>query len=498
MEVTPVRDVFLGIDLGTSSVKAVAVDESSTVIATAHRTYAVERPHPLWAEQSPEGWWRATVQAVRELLLGGQDLNVVSVGLSGQMHGLVLIAGNGEVLRPAIIWSDSRTGAQLDDWRERIGADEVLRTTGFPIAAGMFGVSLQWVRDNEPDIYGAASVAFTPKDYLRFRLTGLIGTEPTDAGATLVYDLRHGGPATNILDAVSLRADLLPASIPSLRIAGVVTAEASAETGLPAGTAVAAGGGDQAMAALALGLNDPSRAAVAISSGGTVIKPTRRPLDATTGLHVMPHAVAGTWLAMGVVLSAGLGMDWLSTQLFGRERSSSEIARLMAEAELVDPGAEGLLFSSNLGGTRTPVVDSSVRASIIGLGFQHTQAHVARAMVEGVCVELNRSLESMTESGESIRDLVISGGGARSSLWRQTLSDVTGLPVHVSSDLEHSALGAAFAGAIAVERELVVDFSERIHETVYPDPDRVELYRHLATDLSRVEQALENRKEVPA
>jgi xylulokinase len=489
------RDVFLGIDLGTSSVKVVLVDENAEVVGSAQEHYPVERPHPRWAEQDPESWWTATVRAVRRTLADG-DSTVVSVGLSGQMHGVVVLDGHGTPLRPAIIWSDSRATAQVEDWQARLGNDTVLELTGFPIATGMFGVSLQWIRDEEPDVYARAAVALLPKDYLRYRLTGALNSEPTDAGASLVFDIRRNAPAATILDTMGLRRELLADSIPSLRVAGTITSSASEATGIRAGTPVAAGGGDQAMAALALGLNDPSRAAVAISSGGTVIKPTRRPLDASAGLHVLPHAVAGTWLAMGVVLSAGLGIDWLSTRLFGAPQGSAAIRELMERADAVPAGADGLLFAPNLGGTRTPVVDANVRASIIGLGFEHDQAHVARAMVEGTCVALNRSLVSMSESGENIRDIVISGGGARSHLWRQTLSDVTGRPVHVSSDLEHSALGAAFAGAIAIERELLVDFSGRIHGTVFPDPDRVELYQHLSERLQHLEDALAQRKEV--
>lgn len=488
------RDVFLGIDLGTSSVKAVLVDEGAQVVRSAQEHYGVERPRPRWAEQDPERWWLATVAAVRQVLAPG-DCTVVSVGLSGQMHGLVVLDATGTPLRPAIVWSDSRTAAQVADWEQRVGNETVLQTTGFPIATGMFGVSLQWIRDEEPAIYAATATAVMPKDYLRYRLTGILNSEPTDAGASLVYDIRRSAPAVGILDAVGLRSDMLAPVIPSLRVAGEVTTVAAVETGVPEGTPVAAGGGDQAMAALALGLNDPSRAAIAISSGGTVIKPTRRPLDATTGLHVLPHAVAGTWLAMGVVLSAGLGIDWLSTRLFGAERSEAQIERLMRRADAVPAGSGGLLFTTNLGGTRTPEVDAEVRGSIIGLGFEHDQAHVARAMVEGTCVALNRSLVRMVESGEYIRDIVISGGGARSHLWRQTLSDVTGRPVHVSADLEHSAVGAAFAGAIAIERELLVDFPGRIHSTVFPDPDRVELYQHLSERLQRVEDALAQRKD---
>jgi xylulokinase len=334
-----------------------------------------------------------------------------------------------------------------------------------------------------------------PKDYIRFRLTGVIATDPTDASGSLLFDIRRGQPSTHIMDAVGLRGDLFPTVIPSLSIAGEVTGVASKATGLPTGTPVAAGGSDQTMAAVALGLDDPARAAVAISSGGTVFKRIAEPLDPALGLHVMPHAAPDQWLAMGVVLSAGLSLDWLTRRLFATDASPQRLAALMEAAYHVEPGAEGLLFSSQLGGVRTPRVDDSVRGSLIGLGFQHGQEHVTRALVEGVCVALVQSLTSMTKADEPVRELVISGGGARFPLWRQTLSDVAELPVRVSSDLEHSALGAAFAGAMAVGADLDADLPNRVSQIVYPNPTTSSLYRALSGDLIAAERALATRKE---
>lgn len=480
---------FLGIDLGTSSVKVVLIDRTGEEVAKAQVHYPVQRPHAGWAEQDPATWWKATAQAVREVLSPASH-TVSAVGLSGQMHGLVLLDDKGQPLRPAIIWSDGRSSAQVDEWKARIEPALVERVAGFPIATGMAGVSLTWLRDMEPDVYRRARWAVQPKDYIRYRLTGTIAIEPTDAGGSLLFDIRSGAPSLQILDAVGLRRELLPPVIPSLSVAGLVDAAASDLTGLPKGTPVAAGGGDQAMAAIALGLHDPSRAAVAISSGGTVFKRTAKPMDASHGLHVLPDAHPGEWLAMGVVLSAGLSIDWLAREMFAGPASPEHIRDLMAGAFEVSPGADGLMFSSQLGGTRTPVADEAVRGSLIGMGFRHGQAHITRAMVEGVCIALSRSLESMNSADETVEEVVISGGAARFPIWRQTLSDVTGLPVHVSSDVEHSALGAAMVAAESIGETLEIDPASRLKETVYPDARSVELYRGLAADLQSLERAI--------
>jgi xylulokinase len=488
-------EAFVGIDLGTSSVKAVLLGADGADLGKAQVHYDVKRPHADWAEQDPEAWWAATSQAVRAILAASPG-PVGAVGLSGQMHGLVLVDDAGSPLRSAIIWSDARSGTQVAQWQNRLDASAVERQCGFPVSTGMAAVSLAWVRDHEPDVYRRARAALMPKDYIRFKLTGLLATEPTDAGGSLLYDIRAERPASNILTAVGLRDDMLPEIVPSLSVAGAVHRAASEETGIPAGTAVSAGGGDQAMAAIALGLRDPSRAAVAISSGGTVFKRTYRPLDPSLGLHVLPDARRGEWLAMGVVLSAGLSIDWLAREVFGGVASSERITELMGLASRVAPGAEGLLFSSQLGGVRTPIADESVRGALVGLGFGHGQPHITRAMVEGVCIALSRSLVSLRTAGEHVSEIVISGGAARFPLWQRTLSDVTSLPVHVSTDIEHSAIGAAIGAAEAVARPLEYDPAMRIGATVEPDPDSVEIYRDLAEHLSSVEHAVArlNRK----
>jgi len=488
------REAFLGIDLGTSSVKAVLVDGLGAEIAVAQEPYGIDRSVPLRAEQDPEQWWRAA-SAVVQRTLRSVDVRVMSVGLSGQMHGLVMLDEDDAPTRPAIIWSDSRAGDQLAKWSTALSPARVEQITGFPISLGMMGLSLTWVKDHEPAVYARTRTVMSPKDYLRLRLTGVRATEPTDAGGTLLYDIRQGAMSQEILSAVGLREDLFAPVVPTLSISGEVTASSADSTGLTKGTPIAAGGGDQAMAALALGLDDTTRAAVALSSGGTVFKRTAHPLDHSRGLHVLPDAVEGKWLAMGVVLSAGLGVNWVADRLLGKGASPQAVTELLTAADGVEAGSEGLLFSPHLGGVRTPKVDSEMRGAIVGLGFRHGSAHVARAMVEGVCIGLRHSLESMSDADVPVRELIVSGGLARFGVWRQTLADATGLPVHVSSDLEHSALGAAYAGAQAVGRPLGVDFSTRVSSTHEPNPRSETVYSELSNELRSVESFLAHRKE---
>lgn len=482
------KPIFLGIDLGTSSVKVIALGLDGAVEATAQEKYSMHRPHPTWAEQDPEEWWRATCSAIRSVI-DRDDFDILSVGLSGQMHGLVLTDKTGLPVRSAIVWSDARSVDQTSSWARSIDPRTVEHTAGLPIATGMLGVSLTWVRDEEPEVYRSARYAMLPKDYLRYRLVGEIGTEPTDASGSLLYDVRQGEYSAAIVDAIGLDMGMLPKLGASLTVAGAVTPESARMTGLAVGTPVAYGGGDQAMAALTLGLEDPNRAAVAISSGGTVFKRTVQPLDSALGLHVLRAAPSDMWLAMGVVLTAGLAVDWLAGELLGSSPDSAALVHLMNDAENVQKGANGLIASTHLGGTRTPVVDPLVRGQLFGLGLHHTRAHLVRAFVEGTSIALVRSLEAMAGVGEEATEVVLSGGGARFPIWGQTLADVAGVPVQISSDLEHSAIGASLAAASAIEKPVEFDPRTRVSSIIEPDSNLYGMYRDMSVHLGRVEAA---------
>lgn len=471
----------LGIDLGTSSVKCVLLDDRAVVAATSQVRYGVRRDRPGWAEQDPDAWWSATVRAIGEALAAAPGQAIGSVGLSGQMHGVVLVGADGTHERPAIIWSDSRSSAEVEHWREQVGDELVASTCGMPIATGIAALSLTWLQRHEPEVLARTRWVMQPKDYLRLRLTGEPGIEPTDACASLLVGVDDLQPVPRFLELSGIAASMLPALVPTLATAGAVSAAASADTGLAAGTPVAAGGGDQAMAAFALGLDDFDRAAVAISSGGTTVLPTRR--DARTvaalgaGHHVLAAADPGARLGMGVVLAAGLATQWLAHQLLQGAHSE---AALLEAAGAIPPGAEGLVASPHLGGTRTPVVDGRALGGFIGIGYHHTPAHLMRGLVDGVALALAQSLEGMADDEVAPSEIVLSGGGARFPVWQRAIADASGLPVVLSSDLEHSALGAALAGAAAVGAELPFDARSRVRDRVEPEPSRVEAYRELA------------------
>lgn len=451
--------VWLGIDLGTSSTKVIALDECGTVLAAAQQSYGILRRIPGWAEQDPEEWWAATTDAVRTVLAAlDADVRVVAVGLSGQMHGVVLVDGDGSPVAPAIIWSDGRAAQQVERWQAEIGDRVVESLTGFRPASGCAGLSLSWLSAHEPQVIARAAAVMQPKDYIRFKLTGRIATEMTDAGASLLFDLERRDAAGALLAAAGISRDLIPEIIATLAPAGAVTDAASASTGLPAGAMVAAGGGDQAMTALALGLRHGDRAAFTLSSGGTVLVPAA---TAPPGYHRLADAHGGT-LGMGVVLAAGLATGWLAGFTGQPERTLLE----QAASTTID---DGLFARPHLGGTRTPLADARPQGSFHGVGFEHGPAHLMRAVVEGIAVSLADSYAAIAGADATDRTIVLSGGGSRFAVWRQAVADATGMPVTVSSDLEHAAIGAALAAVAASEATISFDAATRVQSTVAPN-----------------------------
>jgi xylulokinase len=468
------RDVWLGLDLGTSSVKCIAVDEVGRVLASAQERYPIDRPHAGWAEQDPDRWWHAVVSAAAgvRIALGG-SAGVRAIGLAGQMHGLVLVDAAGRPMRPAIIWSDARATAQVESWRDSPGDDLVERLTGFRSASGMAALSLAWLRANEPDVLDGAAHALQPKDHVRMRLTGEAALDLTDAGASLLFDLDTGTPAPPLLEAAGIEADLLPRLRPTLDAAGALTAAAAEELGLPPGIPVATGGGDQAMAALALGISEPGRSAITLSSGGTVLVPTPRSSQVPAGYHRLAAAEEGVQLGMGVVLAAGIAVDWFAGVVGAQ---SSELLLAAADARM-DPS---LVAHADLGGTRTPTVDSRVQGAFAGLGFQHGREHLMRALVESVAISLADGLAALdAASGVRTTELVLSGGGARFAVWRQAVADAADMDVVRSSDLEHPALGAALAAMRADRATISVDPRVRVDGIVHPDGESADRLREI-------------------
>ena len=445
-------DHWLGIDLGTSSVRALILGPDGLVRGVAGRSYRIDSPRPGWAEQDPGLWWDCATACVREVLrtTGLPAAAVAGVGVTGQMHGLVCLDADDLPVRPAIIWPDLRCAGEIAELTTALGAEEIHRITGMSPATGQFGPNLAWVARNEPDVYARTASTLLPKDQLRLRLTGRRCTDPSDACGTLLFDITTGAWSPQVVGALGLDVAKLVEVVPSDTVVGAVTPEAAAATGLLAGTPVVAGGGDQATAAMALDLLHAGQTSVAVSSGGTVVQMTDHPRHpAGAGLHTLCSA-DGRWMLMGACLSAGLALGWVAETVGAAPGSAFTLNDLVGEAGQVAPGADGLLFLPYLAGERTPHLDPSARGVFLGLQRTHTRAHLTRAVLEGVGFALRDCLETVTAAGSVPPVVVASGGGTRNPVWRQILADVLEVSLQVSAHDEHSATGAALLAARGV------------------------------------------------
>lgn len=450
-------DYLLGIDVSTTATKALLIDNVGNVVAVSATEYQYETPHPLWSEQDPALWWHAAIQSIRELLdkTGVDPAAIGGVGLTGQMHGLVLLDEDGTVLRPAILWNDQRTGAQCDTMRARVGKDELVRITGNDALTGFTAPKLLWVHDVETAIFDRARHFLLPKDYLRYQLTGDLATDKAGAAGTQLFDLAARDWSQTILDALQIPADLTVPTYEGPAITGQVSSAAAEATGLAVGTPVMAGGGDQAAGAVGVGAVTEGIVALALGTSGVVFATTNRPFYEPAGrLHAFCHAVPDRWHLMGVMLSAAGSLRWY------RDTVAPDLdydTLLQPTAEL-DPGSEGLLFLPYLTGERTPHPDPLARGAFVGLTVRHTRAHMTRAVLEGVAFGLRDSFELMKQAGlSSIEQVRVSGGGARSPIWRQILADVLNAELVTVNTTEGAAYGAALLAGVGAGVWLDVD-----------------------------------------
>ncbi|WP_322797776.1 xylulokinase [Thermoflexus sp.] len=439
---------FMGIDVSTTATKALIIDPDGEVVAVASSEYAYETPRPMWAEQHPYLWWTATVDSIRRVLAesGVDPADIGGVGLTGQMHGLVLLDERGEVLRPAILWNDQRTAAECDEIRARLGKDRLIQITGNDALAGFTAPKILWVRNHEPEIFRRVRHILLPKDYVRYRLTGEFATDKADGAGTILFDLRKRDWSAEVLNALEIDPEWLPPTFEGPQITGRVTPDAAEETGLRAGTPVVAGGGDQSAQAVGVGAVEPGVVALTLGTSGVVFASTQEPFIEPQGrLHSFCHAVPGRWHLMGVMLSAGGSLRWYRDTV----APVTDFDTLLRPAGEVSPGCEGLLFLPYLTGERTPYPDPLARGAFVGLTVRHTLAHMTRAVLEGVAFGLRDSFELMKESGlTEITQVRASGGGARSALWRQILADVLGAELVTVNTTEGAAYGAALLAAV--------------------------------------------------
>ncbi len=444
--------IFCGMDVSTTATKALLMDEQGRVIAQASSEYGFETPQPLWSEQHPDLWWQAAQVVFRQLLQQAdvRPQEIAGIGLTGQMHGLVLLDEAGQALRNAILWNDQRTGAQCDEIHRRIGRERFLQITGNPALTGFTAPKILWVKQNEPEVYAKAAHMLLPKDYVRYRLIGEFAMDKADGAGTVLMDLRKRAWSDELLEALEIPAAWMPALYEGPQITGRVTPEAAERTGLAAGTPVIAGGGDQAAQAVGVGAVEEGIVALTLGTSGVVFAATEQPFIEREGrLHAFCHAVPDQWHLMGVMLSAAGSLRWYR-DTFAPQQSFDE---LVAAAESLPAGAEGLLFLPYLTGERTPHPDPLARGAFVGITVRHGMGHFTRAVLEGVAFGLRDSFELMRSAGlGSIHQVRVSGGGAKSPLWRQILASALNTELATVNATEGAAYGAALLAAVGVGR----------------------------------------------
>ena len=442
--------ILVGIDVGTSGVKAIAISAEGDVVARAERAYPLSTPRPGWAEQEPEDWWRATEAALADL-----HVEPAGIGLSGQMHGLVVLGADDRPLCPAILWNDQRTGAECAEIEERVGVRRLLELTGNRALPGFTAPKLLWLRAHEPETYARIRHVLLPKDYVRFRMTGERAIDVADASGTLLFDVAERRWSDEMLGALELPREWLPPSHECAEIAGA---------------------GDQAAGALGVGVDRPGPLSVVLGTSGVVFAslPGYRP-DAEGRVHVFCHAVPGGWHAMGVMLSAAGALGWLRDRVTG-----GGYDELLREAERWPPGTEGLLFQPYLSGERTPHADPDARAAFVGLELRHDRGALVRAVLEGVAYGLRDSLELLRALGVQAEVGRVSGGGARSELWLRIVASVLGIPLERTAVEEGAAYGAALLGGVRAgvwaDVHEAVASCVRARARVDPDPEWQEAY----------------------
>jgi xylulokinase len=427
--------VLVGIDVGTTATKGLAIDPDGTVLARAEAEYPLSTPRPGWAEQDPEDWWRATQAVLAQLTQAAGD--PAGIGLSGQMHGLVALDSGDKPLRPAILWNDQRTQAECDEIEQTIGRGRLIALTGNRALTGFTAPKLLWLRHHEPDIYRRIARVALPKDYVRLRLTGEHATDVSDASGTILLDVAHRTWSEEVLTALDIDPAWLPRTLESPEISGTTT-----QGGVP----VAAGAGDQAAGALGVGVDRPGPLSIALGTSGVVFAALDAfAADPEARVHAFCHAVPNAWHAMGVMLSAAGSLAWLRNTT----APDTPYDTLIAEAETWPAGTEGLLFLPYLAGERTPHADPDARGAFAGLSLRHDRGALTRAVLEGVAFGLRDSLDLIAELGGRPELGRISGGGARSELWTKIIASTLDLPLELVAVDEGAAFGAAILGGVA-------------------------------------------------
>ena len=439
---------LLGIDISTTGAKALLIDSQGQVAASATATLALSTPKPLWSEQAPDDWWVGIQDSIVRVLqkAGVPGADIAAIGLTGQMHGLVLLDEDGRVLRPAILWNDQRTGEQCDEIRARLGRQRLIQITGNDALTGFTAPKILWVQQHEPDVWRRARHILLPKDYIRYKLTGDYAVDRAGGAGTILFDLKKRNWSEEVCRALDIPAEMLPPTFEGPQISGHINQAAAEATGLAAGTPVVGGGGDQAAQAVGVGAVQPGIIALTLGTSGVVFATTEAPhIEPEGRLHAFCHAVPDHWHFMGVMLSAAGSLQWYRDTL-AAEVDFTTLVDQAAEAPL---GSEGLLFLPYLTGERTPHPDPLARGAWVGLTVRHRRAHITRSVLEGVAFGIKDSFNLIQASGlGAIEQVRISGGGAKSPLWRQIMADVLGAELVTVNTTEGAAYGAALLAGV--------------------------------------------------
>lgn len=491
---------FLGIDLGTSSVKIIIMNEKGKVVESVSKSYEVSYPQVGWAEQNPEDWWNSTKEGIKELLRRGtvkaEEINGVS--FSGQMHGLVLLDGKDNVLIPAILWCDQRTQKQCDYLNNEFGQDKLSKYTGNKALTGFTIPKVLWVKENKPEIYSKVAHMMLPKDYISFKLTGSFNSDVSDASGTVMFDVENRKWSKEMLDLLEINENVLPKVYESWEVVGKISKEASKETGLSTNTSVIAGAGDQAAGAVGTGTVDSGVLSVALGTSGVVFACDEKfSVDKENRLHSFCHS-NGKWHQMGVMLSAASSLQWWVDNV-NSDIEGDVFEKLLLEAENTEVGSNRLLFLPYLMGERTPHSDPNAKGSFIGLNITHKRGDMTRSILEGVCFGLRDSLEILKSLGVEVKEVRVSGGGSKSKLWRQILSDVFNLKVDVINSKEGPAYGAAILAAVGCGLYETVDQACRalinITDSTLPIKENVEKYNKYYKVYSSLYDCLKDKFE---
>ena len=448
---------LLGLDIGTSGTKTALFDENGNTIKTATYGYELFQPKVGWAEQNPEDWWKACVEGIKDVIKNsGVSCNdIKGIGLSGQMHGLVLVDENNQVIRNSIIWCDQRTEKECEYITEKIGRERLISITGNPAMTGFTLSKLLWVRNNEPENYKKIKKILLPKDYIRFRLTNVFATEVSDASGMQMLDINSRDWSTELLNELEIDKNILAPVYESVVVSGHVTKETAEITGLAEGTAVVGGAGDQAAGAIGNGIVSEGIISTVIGSSGVVFASTDTPrFDKSGRVHTLCHAVPGKWHVMGVTQGAGLSFKWFKETFCQKEIEDCKENKLniydvlTAKAAQSKPGANGVIYLPYLMGERTPHLDPNVKGGFLGVSLINNHDDFIRSILEGVSFSLKNCLDIIEDMNVNIHDIRVSGGGAESEVWRQILSDIFGYSLTTVKASEGPALGVAILAAV--------------------------------------------------